>query len=613
MRNLPTNGSAVLAGTQASHERPMPGKDKTVAMLIVSPGNDIRAKKEADVLLDAGYDVKFIGRNPAIRTPTRIDDDRHTVLQMPTVSNAASLRALLHRNRQYYTFRERVIGQSYAALMDFTGFKLGWSPTGLGNMIDGRDFLFHRRVKSYFQRKADALREFSAKRRSVLSLLLAALVTMIGTLGSRPYLILLLPLILPIFVWSLIGLPFHALYKRMTPALDRSWSRLTRTDNPFSAPGAMLIAIAGPIVGLVSFLFIRNPKALLEFIGKVVTWPFRKARARVLQAVAPRMRLYHQMLSYFIYHLEVKPAVIEMRPDIVHAHDLYMLQAASRAGKEIGAAVIYDAHELETDRHKDQLAPLQSHIKDQEIRFGSKVNGVITVSDSIADILRDNLNRPDVTLVYNSPMVRDVEAESDLRSDIGLSDKDHLVVFIGKLYNIHNHDHRINNLIEAMAYVPEAHLAILGKTSPNAKAEIAVWAARYFVSDRVHVMEPVPYESLLSYVRTADIGVNPMENKCLNTEYSMPNKIFEMTLAGLPVAQSNLSESVRFLERLNMGVPMDATNPRDMARAIMTALSDRKAMTPAPQMLAELRQDYGWQAQGDKLLKLYARTTNTAA
>ena len=126
-------------------------------------------------------------------------------------------------------------------------------------------------------------------------------------------------------------------------------------------------------------------------------------------------------------------------------------------------------------------------------------------------------------------------------------------------------------------------------------------------------MEPVPYESLLSYVRTADIGVNPMENKCLNTEYSMPNKIFEMTLAGLPVAQSNLSESVRFLERLNMGVPMDATNPRDMARAIMTALSDRKAMTPAPQMLAELRQDYGWQAQGDKLLKLYARTTNTAA
>ena len=130
-------------------------------------------------------------------------------------------------------------------------------------------------------------------------------------------------------------------------------------------------------------------------------------------------------------------------------------------------------------------------------------------------------------------------------------------------------------------------------------------ARRLRVEGRLHMLESVHPHEVVPYISTADFGVYAMQNICLNHEYARPTKLFEMTMAGLPIAIANLTEMRRLIEHTETGIVMDETEPKDIARAMREVYARREELKPTPTRLAEIFAEFGWPSQAKKLRDLY--------
>ena len=63
-----------------------------------------------------------------------------------------------------------------------------------------------------------------------------------------------------------------------------------------------------------------------------------------------RLRRAGEILSRSAVHFVLYRALVASRPDVVHAHDINTLPTAWAAARRAGARLVYDAHEISTDR-----------------------------------------------------------------------------------------------------------------------------------------------------------------------------------------------------------------------------------------------------------------------
>jgi glycosyltransferase involved in cell wall biosynthesis len=85
----------------------------------------------------------------------------------------------------------------------------------------------------------------------------------------------------------------------------------------------------------------------------------------------------------------------------------------------------------------------------------------------------------------------------------------------------------------------------------------------------------------------------------------MPNKLFEVAFAGVPICVSNLPEMSKFVSELGIGVIMDETRPDSIAGSIAFVLKNkgRFALTDAAKQI--LQEKYCWPRQAENLLQAY--------
>jgi glycosyltransferase involved in cell wall biosynthesis len=191
--------------------------------------------------------------------------------------------------------------------------------------------------------------------------------------------------------------------------------------------------------------------------------------------------------------------------------------------------------------------------------------------------------------------------DRDIRADIGLSPEVHLAVYVGKI----TFGRGLEQVIMALPHCPEVHFAMLGPKVVSTVDIITRLAEKYNVLNRVHVLDPVAPHEVISYLSTADTGVVPIQDVCLSYRFCMPNKLFELAIAGIPVAVSNLPDMRAFVEREGVGVVMDQTDPEDIARAIRETYQRREELILTSERLSDFRKKYSWQGQAEKLVQLY--------
>ncbi len=322
----------------------------------------------------------------------------------------------------------------------------------------------------------------------------------------------------------------------------------------------------------------------------------REKRAPIVLA----WREINTATRYFIQHALFACHLLELAdeaPHIVHAHDVYMAPAGVALGRYIGARVVYDAHEIETERVPPLPPERKAFVAAIEHAVAPYLDGMIVVCGSAADFYRDMIG-VEAGVVMNAPDLGEVEGP-DLRAMLPPIDGP-LIIYTG---GVGLETRGLQFVLPVLSEL-KAHLAILG---PRNSSDVWLFelAERLGVRDRVHPLPPVPQAQVVRTIRSADVAVCPIQDVSLSYRYSMPNKLFEAAFAGVPICVSNLPEMAAFVRRLKVGEVMDQTQPADIARAIRKVLANRKAYETSPQARRILQTEYAWPNQARRLVEIY--------
>jgi glycosyltransferase involved in cell wall biosynthesis len=122
------------------------------------------------------------------------------------------------------------------------------------------------------------------------------------------------------------------------------------------------------------------------------------------------------------------------------------------------------------------------------------------------------------------------------------------------------------------------------------------------LTSKVRFFGPVPNAELISYSASADVGLANIVNSSVSYNTSLPNKLFEYAMAGIPVVGSDSPEIGRIVAEEKIGEVCDAEEPVALGEAITTILEDPTRYDPG---LKHAASTYNWTVEQKKLLDLY--------
>jgi len=271
-----------------------------------------------------------------------------------------------------------------------------------------------------------------------------------------------------------------------------------------------------------------------------------------------------------------------------------------------GSKLIYDSHELEMHRNISFTTCQAKRRKAEEARGIAVADSVLTVSTSIAEHLASDYGIDTPTVIFNAPKKPPSFSRSinkNFREDASFNVADPCGVYVGGV----TVDRGLENILQAMLIWPELKFATVGPKNLTFTKQFLGMARELGISDRIHCLGPVSTDELLKYISSADFSVLPIQNVCLSYYYSMPNKLFESVLAGLPVAVSNLKDMTEFVDHWQCGLAFDETDPLDIATTLKTLFVQRDRHRLSGDRLERFAQLCSWEAQEEKLERVYRK------
>ena len=289
------------------------------------------------------------------------------------------------------------------------------------------------------------------------------------------------------------------------------------------------------------------------------------SRAGVLVAPArAAARRLLRWLSTLAYYARAIPAVIRQRPRLVHSNDYNTMWIGVTARLVAGSALVYDSHELWADRN---LRPEPRWwLVACEALFVRLADRVVTTSPAYAEELARRYRIAEPVVVRNIPE----QEERPRPHRAGRNGS--LAVYVGGLQP----GRGIEQSIRALALTDGPRLRLLGPSAPAYRHDLERLVGSLGLEQRVEFAEPVPPERLLATLGDADVGLALIEPVCLSYRLTLPNKLFEYALAGLPVLGSDLPMIASFIDEHGLGTTVDPGDPAAIAAALTEILEPER-------------------------------------
>lgn len=314
-----------------------------------------------------------------------------------------------------------------------------------------------------------------------------------------------------------------------------------------------------------------------------------------------------------LLHLRrLEKALIATRPQILHAHDSDALAPVSRVARRLRIPFVLDSHELWLGRQPRGRGRLYRYLfwlyyMLIERRHVPRAQAHITVSPVIARYLERRYGVGPVVLVPNYP---EPEPGPPRRLVLGelpggrhLPDGAPLVLHLGSAMP----GRGVEQVVQALAFVPEAHLVLLGAGDTGLQVRAGLATAQG-VADRVHVLPSVATKDVVAAAAGATIGVAPIIPDTPNNAASMPNKLFQYLAAGLPVVVSDLPQLRAVVNETGAGIAVDTRDPTKIAAAIADLLADRVRLAKRSRLARSAAEErYNWTVSERELLSVYRR------
>ena len=303
-------------------------------------------------------------------------------------------------------------------------------------------------------------------------------------------------------------------------------------------------------------------------------------------------------------HLGLLYQLVRSKPDVVHGHDVNTLPTAWLASVIARVPLVYDAHEISTDR--EGYANFRKIVGWVEKRLMPRAAGTITTTDTRARFfsLAYRIQRP--IILQNRPRLTKISKSNRIRSELNLTESWPIVLYQGGLQQ----GRGLVRIIDAAQTVSGAYFVFIG--SGRLELPLKERATCLGLEDRVHFIDTVSLDDLPHYTASADIGVQAIENTCLNHYSTDSNKLFEYMIASLPIVATKMPEIRKIVHQFDFGIIVPPADTNALAQAIQQLVNDPKLRQRYSNNAIKGGLVLNWEEQERKLISLYENILGTS-
>lgn len=295
----------------------------------------------------------------------------------------------------------------------------------------------------------------------------------------------------------------------------------------------------------------------------------------------------------------VYPLTHKIKAGIYWSQDLYILPWVTLLAKVNSGKLNYDAREVYTALGVVYDSPSKQRIiSGVERYFIKKTDKVYSSGNLDSDYIQKlyQIKRPSV--VMNLPPYQRVDSSRKIRDYFKLKEDTSIILYQGLL----GKGRGILKIIRTLPYLNNTVLCLIGQ-GPLVDLVKQI-SENLGVEERVFLRGWVPYNELLSWTTSADVGLAYIEPVSLSYQFALPNKLFEYCMAGIPSLVSDLPAMRPILNKYKIGkLVSPEANERIIAENIMELLEGaRKGKYKADCQVAS--KEYNWEKQEDIILQL---------
>ncbi|MBD3422270.1 MAG: glycosyltransferase [Chitinivibrionales bacterium] len=175
------------------------------------------------------------------------------------------------------------------------------------------------------------------------------------------------------------------------------------------------------------------------------------------------------------------------------------------------------------------------------------------------------------------------------------------LVYIGSL----QHKKGIDIILQACARVQKCkfELVLIGGRNEaeirNARARVD----KLNLQHRVTSTGWIPYREVQGYLRSADLGIIPLQDTFYNRYLTAPNKLFDYFSHGIPVIASDLPSIRSFVSESDGCLFFEPGNVDDCAQKIELFVSDASYQKELRRRVTQSAPRFLWQRQAERMLR----------
>ena len=284
-----------------------------------------------------------------------------------------------------------------------------------------------------------------------------------------------------------------------------------------------------------------------------------------------KLPLLSKTSSLFTHYLEIRRTIKQAQIDVIVLYSIPTdgLQTISLARK-YDIPVIFRSIDVVHQLVRSRFLRAITYMWEQ--RVYRNVDRILTLTPKLSDyVVRMGADRNKVQLL---PLGVDTKRfnpngnTTAIRKDLGLSEKDKLIVFVGTLFNFSGVDQYVEQMPSILEEIPEAKLLIVGGGELSEKLEKIV--VDRDLKDKVILTGLQPYEKVPAYINIADVCINPFQLNRI-TKDVLPSKVLQYLACGKPVIASLLPGLASIIPDESCGVKY-SKDMREMVRDTINLL-----------------------------------------
>ena len=256
-------------------------------------------------------------------------------------------------------------------------------------------------------------------------------------------------------------------------------------------------------------------------------------------------------------------------------------RSSGEAAHRSGGRFVYDIADLHIESGRLARLPrvLKSFLFRRERSWMADAAALIAVTDPLADevVRRFQVERPVVVMNCRSrwqpdkpgPPVSTRLREALAATAPGVPVDAPIVLYQGAF----REDQGIEELLPALSLPPLRDVPLTAVFLGFGRLEARLRAAAAAAPGRIVVLPPVPSEELLTWTAGADLSFVGTPPKTFNQRLTIPNKLFESLMAGVPVVVARGTAVAALVEGAGVGTVVEPWTAQALADALATTLA----------------------------------------